>query len=55
MDDIEATIIRNKHIAAGYYLLKLRLRKTMGKILPGQFVMLKIPGNEVFLRRPFSI
>jgi len=55
MDDIEATIIQNKNIASNYYLLKLRLSKPMGKVLPGRFVMLKIPGNEVFLRRPFSI
>ena len=55
MDDIEATIIQNKHIASNYYMLKLRLSGSMGKALPGQFVMLKIPGSEVFLRRPFSI
>jgi len=55
MDDIEATIVQNKHIVSNYYTLKLRLEKPMGRALPGQFVMLKIPGNEVFLRRPFSI
>lgn len=55
MDDIEARIIENKNIVSSYFLLRLRLTKPMGKITPGQFVMLKIPGNEVFLRRPFSI
>jgi dihydroorotate dehydrogenase electron transfer subunit len=55
MDDIEATIIKNINIASNYYLLKLRLSRPMGSTKPGQFVMLKVPGNEVFLRRPFSI
>lgn len=55
MDDIEATIVKNRKIVPGYYLIELRLKKTMGRVLPGQFVMLKIPGNEVFLRRPFSV
>jgi len=55
MDDIEATILKNRNIVSDYYLLKLRLSKPIGKVLPGQFVMLKVPGNEVFLRRPFSV
>ncbi|MCX5807430.1 MAG: dihydroorotate dehydrogenase electron transfer subunit [Proteobacteria bacterium] len=55
MVDTEAQIIENKNIVLDYFLLKLKLAKTMGKIMPGQFIMLKIPGNEVFLRRPFSI
>lgn len=55
MDDIEGKIIKNKEIAPGYYLLKIKLAKSMGPMMPGQFVMLKIPDSEVFLRRPFSI
>ena len=55
MYDIEATVVQNKNIVSGYYLLKMHLLKPMGKIQPGQFVMIRIPGNEVFLRRPFSI
>ena len=27
----------------------------MAGIRPGQFVMLKVPSSEVFLRRPFSV
>jgi dihydroorotate dehydrogenase electron transfer subunit len=55
MDDIEARIIENKNIISNYFLLRLELSRPLGKVLPGQFVMLKIPGNEVFLRRPFSV
>ncbi len=55
MVDTEARIIENTNIVSNYFLLKLRLAQSMGKVIPGQFVMLKIPGNDVFLRRPFSI
>jgi dihydroorotate dehydrogenase electron transfer subunit len=55
MDDIEGKIIQNKEIAPGYHLLKVKLAKSMGPMMPGQFVMVQVPDNEVFLRRPFSI
>jgi len=55
MVDTEARIIENTKIVPDYFLLKLKPVKDFGKVRPGQFVMLKIPGNEVFLRRPFSI
>jgi dihydroorotate dehydrogenase electron transfer subunit len=55
MDDIEAKIIDNRNIVSNYFLMKLKLSKTMGMIKPGQFVMLKVPDRDIFLRRPFSI
>ena len=55
MDDIEGKIIKNDEIAPGYRLLKIRLSRSMDQMVPGQFVMLKVPDSEVFLRRPFSI
>lgn len=55
MDDIEAKIIDNRNVVSNYFLLKLKLSKTMGTIKPGQFVMLKVPDRDIFLRRPFSI
>jgi len=42
-------------LAPGYYLLQIRLARSMDRGEPGQFIMLRIPGNEVFLRRPFGI
>ncbi|HOW55671.1 MAG TPA: dihydroorotate dehydrogenase electron transfer subunit [Syntrophorhabdaceae bacterium] len=55
MDDIPGRIIENINVAPGYFRLVIRLERPLGKASPGQFVMLKIPGEEVFLRRPFSI
>jgi dihydroorotate dehydrogenase electron transfer subunit len=55
MDDIEGKIIRNDAVAPGYRLLKIQLSKPMDHRVPGQFVMLKIPDRDIFLRRPFSI
>jgi dihydroorotate dehydrogenase electron transfer subunit len=55
MDDFEAKIIENRNIVSNYFLMKLRLSKPMSTIKPGQFIMLKIPDRDIFLRRPFSI
>jgi dihydroorotate dehydrogenase electron transfer subunit len=55
MDDIAGRIVNNRMVAAGYYLLTAELEAAIGQVKPGQFMMLRIPGNEVFLRRPFSI
>jgi dihydroorotate dehydrogenase electron transfer subunit len=55
MDDIEGKIIRNDEVAPGYRLLKVQLSRPMDHMVPGQFVMLKVPDREIFLRRPFSI
>jgi dihydroorotate dehydrogenase electron transfer subunit len=55
MDDIPGTIIENRQIAANYFFLTVRLSRPMGEVMPGQFLMARLPGNEVFLRRPFSI
>ncbi len=55
MDDIKASIVVNRNIVSNYFLLKLKLSKPIGVIKPGQFVMLKVPDSNIFLRRPFSI
>jgi dihydroorotate dehydrogenase electron transfer subunit len=55
MDDIEGKIIQNKKIAPGYHLINVKLAKSMDPMMPGQFAMVQVPDNEVFLRRPFSI
>ena len=55
MDDIEAKIIENRNIVLNYFLMRLRLSKPMGSIIPGQFAMIKVPDSDVFLRRPFSV
>ena len=55
VDDIPGKIIENKRVAPGYFRLAMKLERPPGKVSPGQFIMLKVPGEEMFLRRPFSI
>ncbi len=55
IDDIEGTIIRNEPVVPGYRLAAIRLARPMAEVKPGQFVMVRVPSAEVFLRRPFSI
>ena len=54
-NDISAVVIKNHPITEGHYLLTVRLSETPFDAKPGQFVMIKVPSPEVFLRRPFSI
>jgi len=53
MKDITSKIDSNLQIGENYY--QLVLRTGWSSFHSGQFVMVKIPTNEVFLRRPFSI
>lgn len=55
MDDIPGKISDNSAIAPGYYRLTIRLERPLENAVPGQFIMLKVPDREIFLRRPFSI
>jgi len=55
MHDIEGVIRENRHICQDFYRCRIELAAPMGKVVPGQFIMLKVPSAEVFLRRPFSI
>jgi dihydroorotate dehydrogenase electron transfer subunit len=55
IDDIEGTIVKNQVVIPGYRLFTIRLSKPMAPVTPGQFIMLKVPSSDIFLRRPFSI
>ncbi len=55
MQDIEGTIRENQPICRDFYRCRIELARPMGKVVPGQFIMLRIPSAEIFLRRPFSI
>lgn len=55
MNDIPARIIENREIAPGCFMLSLVLAEAIDEASPGQFAMIRVPGNEVFLRRPFGI
>ena len=47
--------MENTAIIPGYHRLTIGLERDLGNIAPGQFLMLKVPDREIFLRRPFSI
>lgn len=55
MDDVAGIIVDNEEIAPGFRVVRIKLEPAFGGAAPGQFVMVKVPGEEVFLRRPFSI
>lgn len=53
--DIVCEIKKNEKIADNCYLLEAKLKGSPPNFAPGQFVMVKLKGGEVFLRRPFSV
>jgi dihydroorotate dehydrogenase electron transfer subunit len=56
MDDIPGKIIDNAIIVPDcYHRLTIKLEKPLENPVSGQFVMLKVPDRDIFLRRPFSI
>ena len=55
MDDIEGILLYNQRIVSNHFLARIRLSRSMGRVSPGQFVMIRLPSEEVFFRRPFSI
>lgn len=55
IDDIEGEVLENRVVVPGYYMLSIGLSAPMTGVQPGQFVMLKVPSSDIFLRRPFSI
>lgn len=50
-----AMIIDHRPVAPGYQRLLLECTADYTHARPGQFIMLGIPGNQLLLRRPFSI
>jgi len=52
MDDIEAKIITNRNIVKDYFLLRLRLARPLGTVVPGQFVMLRSRATQYFYGGP---
>lgn len=53
---ITANVIVNRRVAAGHFLLSLRVAPSFSTPAPGQFIMLKVPDTcDPLLGRPFSI
>lgn len=55
MDDYGGRVETNAPVGPGYYLMRIGLSKPLGSVEPGQFVMVKLPSADYFLRRPFSV
>ncbi len=56
MKDIHTTIVTNQEIASGYFRMKVLAPGFGHKVMPGQFVMVKVRKlNDPFLRRPFCV
>lgn len=53
MKDILATITSVETISERYRSMKLRV--DWDSFVPGQFVMVRVPGDAAFIRRPFGI
>jgi len=50
-----AVVLWNKKISSSCYNIGLKCHKDFFNAIPGQFIMLDLPGKSPFLRRPFSI
>ena len=53
--DRRGEVKKNQRLGAQCFLLTLKLERPFFDVLPGQFVMIRLYSEEVFLRRPFSI
>lgn len=55
MDDFQGRVEKNIAVGPHYYLMQISLTVPLGHVEPGQFVMIRLPSADYFLRRPFSI
>ena len=53
---LTGSVMMNREVAAGIFLISFRLPDAFPTPVPGQFVMIKAgDGHDPLLRRPFSI
>ncbi len=56
MMDVNATVVENRALSGGHYLLTLHSPRQARLVRPGQFAMVRLLGRcDVLLRRPMSI
>ncbi|MDD5067407.1 MAG: dihydroorotate dehydrogenase electron transfer subunit [bacterium] len=55
MTRLNCNIISRKEFSSRYISLSFFAPAISRSVMPGQFVMVKIPGERFFLRRPFSV
>ncbi|HWM82066.1 MAG TPA: dihydroorotate dehydrogenase electron transfer subunit [Pseudolabrys sp.] len=52
---IAAPVVFNRPLTGDYWLIEVEAPAIAGPLVPGQFVNIRIPGLDPFLRRPFSV
>jgi dihydroorotate dehydrogenase electron transfer subunit len=50
-----AVVVENRRVSSDYYLLEAECPGVSSSARPGQFVHVRVPGDDLVLRRPFSI
>jgi NAD(P)H-flavin reductase len=56
MNLVACSVVENREIAPGNYLLTLKVPRGFSRPEPGQFVHLRVsPETEPLLRRPYSL
>ena len=53
--DKTVNVVANEALGNGNFLLTFAEETIAGKMLPGQFFMVGMPGSGILLRRPFSV
>jgi dihydroorotate dehydrogenase electron transfer subunit len=55
MSDFATKVVRNVDLGRGSFLIEFEDPGVGGAMRPAQFFMIGVPGNDVLLRRPFSV
>jgi len=55
MSDFATTVVRNVDLGRGSFLIEFEDPGIGAAMRPAQFFMIGVPGNDVLLRRPFSV
>jgi dihydroorotate dehydrogenase electron transfer subunit len=56
LEQVFAPVVFNRHLTGDYWLIEVEASSVAGKLLPGQFVNVRIEGGSApYLRRPFSV
>jgi len=56
MNLVECTVLSNRELSKGNFLLSLKVPRAFARPVPGQFVHLRVSGQEEpLLRRPYSL
>lgn len=52
---VAAPVVINRPLTGDYWLIEMEAPTIAGPLMPGQFVNIRVPGLNPYLRRPFSV